>query len=417
MFRRLKILLALYLIIFSFPDFIFSQAETENPVTWKYFRISARTTDDSLFIKLQDDLLIDPKLESYLIIVNIIDNNPLNQYLVIGDENTPDAPRYSWSQLSKSSQEGLIKWTGSNKENLNRKKLNYGSVFLDVIKKIRIKEAISPPKNQREILNTTAYISPYMQLFGGEKVGIPLKRSFGFTFGNGTRYSGPFECDAISFGMNLLGANISFITRIKEFNTFKLDYDTVNRKYKSDYLMKQYNNIFFPSRGLQISYVIPFGNFLELGYYTDLTDNGASPSPYTFYMEGDTNKPLYNNVISGKFFFWEFRYPLRLLSSTVSKIYIANYANEFNFGISAREMRVAGAVFDFRTNFTLRKVRNSQLLIEALVSNIGEGFSLSSFAFGPSVRLSCCTESGKKIGVITLFFNIRLKLGDYFEEK
>ena len=50
-----------------------------------------------------------------------------------------------------------------------------------------------------------------------------------------------------------------------------------------------------------------------------------------------------------------------------------------------------------------------------MVSNIGEGFALSSFAFGPSIRLSK-TDKGK-FGVITAFVNARFKLGDFFDEK
>ena len=132
-------LLAVAIMSFICTTNNYAQEEREdNPRTWKYFRILARAQDDSIFVILQDDFLIDPKLESYTLTVNILDPQPINQYVVIGDEYSPDALRYAWDQLSEQVQEGLINWVGSNKENLNKKKLNYGSVFLDVFKKIKI---------------------------------------------------------------------------------------------------------------------------------------------------------------------------------------------------------------------------------------------------------------------------------------
>ena len=158
---KLVIMLLMATAILLQANFSSAQEENDNdPRTWKYFRINARATDDSIFLKLQEELLIDPLLESYALTVNVLDPNPINQTVVIGDETSPDALRYSWSQLSKRVQDGLLNWTGSNKENLNKRKLNYGSVFLDAIKKIRIKELIAPPQKKREIVNTTAYINP-----------------------------------------------------------------------------------------------------------------------------------------------------------------------------------------------------------------------------------------------------------------
>ncbi len=160
----------LVLIFFAFnimqSQRIYCQEVEDNPRTWTYFKILARAQDDSVFIKLQDELNIDPKLESYILVVNISD--PFNQYVIIGDENSPDAGRFSWIQLSKGVQQALLNWTGTNKENLNKKKLTYSSVFLDVFKKIKFKDAIEPPARERDILSTTAYINPYLQAFGGD---------------------------------------------------------------------------------------------------------------------------------------------------------------------------------------------------------------------------------------------------------
>lgn len=395
---------------------LFAQQEDDpdNPRSWKYFKIYARAEDDSIFITGQDDMGIEPKLESYTIVVNLTAGNSQNQYVVLGDEADPSAQRYAWSQLTKKVQDGLINWTGTNKENMNAKRLDYASVFLDVIRQIKIKEFVAPPKRERVIRSTTAYINPYFQLFGGEKLGIPLKRSIGFTFGLGTKYSAPFESDQVSVGMNIIGVSINYNTTIDNLNTHTFD-----KEAGDNYPWKQYNNIFSPLRAIELSYVIPLGNFLEVGVLSDIKVKGyttsALGSPYTFYELGDTTKPMPNNVMKGTYLNAEFRYPFRMFGSTRTMVYVAYYANETNIGLITRESRLAGAVFDFRTNITLQKIRNFQILLEVMVSNIGEGFALNAFAFGPSVRLSK-TESGR-FGVITAFINARFKLGDFFDEK
>ena len=397
-----SLLRILALLIFTFSllaGTVFSQQEDDpnNPRTWKYFKIYARAEDDSIFITEQDDMEIDPNLESYTIVVNLMDGNSQNQFVVLGDEADPSAQRYAWSQLSKKVQDGLINWTGTNKENMNSKRLDYASVFLDVIRQIKIKELVAPPKRERTIRSTTAYINPYFQLFGCERLGIPLKRSIGFTFGIGNKYSAPFESDLVSIGMNIIGVNISYNTTIDNLNTH-----TIDKAAGDNYPWKQYNNIFSPLRAIELSYVLPLGNFLEVGVLSDI-------------KYGDTTKQLPNNVLKGTYLNVEFRYPFRMFGSTRSQVYVAYYANETNIGLITRESRLAGAVFDFRTNITLQKIRNFQILLEVMVSNIGEGFALNSFAFGPSVRLSK-TESGR-FGVITAFVNARFKLGDFFDER
>ena len=125
---NLKSFFAVIFIFFT-GLFLFQQsslnAQTEkedDPRTWKYFKIFARAQDDSVFIKLQNELNIDPKLESYVFIANIMDPSLINQYVVIGDETSPDASRFLWSDLSADVQKALLNWVGSNKENLNKKK-------------------------------------------------------------------------------------------------------------------------------------------------------------------------------------------------------------------------------------------------------------------------------------------------------
>lgn len=82
----------------------------------KYFRVLADADDDYIFIKLQDDLGIDPKMERYTIIIDIRSNESQLQYGLFGDDTNP--LRFQWSKLSEDVRTGLLNWTGSNKENL-----------------------------------------------------------------------------------------------------------------------------------------------------------------------------------------------------------------------------------------------------------------------------------------------------------
>ncbi|RPI18683.1 MAG: hypothetical protein EHM58_04225 [Ignavibacteriae bacterium] len=92
--------------------------ETSDPRTWKYFKMICRKDDDSIFIKLQDDIGVTPLLDSYTIVVNILEPSKRNQFIVLGDELELTQMRFAWSQLSKPVQNGLIRWTKPNKENL-----------------------------------------------------------------------------------------------------------------------------------------------------------------------------------------------------------------------------------------------------------------------------------------------------------
>ena len=405
--------LALFALFMQTKDAFSQQEDPNNPRTWKYFKILARAEDDSIFIIAQDDMGIDPKLESYSIVINISDANAQNQYVVLGDEADPSAQRYAWSQLSKRVQDGLINWQGTNKENLNQRKLDYASVFLDVIRQIKIKEFVAPPKRERVIRNTTAYINPYFTVFGWEPLGIPVKRSIGFTFGLATKYSGPFESDEVSAGFNMLGVSVNYVTRIRELNTHDLGSDSVENKP-----WKQYNAIFMPPRGIKLTYTIPLGNFLEVGVYSEIKETGVEPGggpPLYIFRNQKDSSIMPNNIVTGTNLIAEFRYPFRMFGSTRTQFYVAYYMNETNIGLYTRESRLVGSVFDFRVNATLKKIRNFQLLVEIMVSNIAEGFALNSFAVGPSIRLSKL-DTGK-FGLLSAFVNFRFKLGDFFDER
>ncbi|CAF3858484.1 unnamed protein product, partial [Rotaria sp. Silwood1] len=256
-----------------------------------------------------------------------MDPNPNNQYVVIGDETDPSAQRFSWSQLTKGVQGKLLGWTGSNKENLNQKKLNYGSVFLDVFKSIKIKDVVSPPRRARDIRGTTAYINPYFQFFGGDPVGLPLKGSLGFSFGTGTPYSFPLETDLVGADFHILGAYVGINTRIKELTTRTKAGDAGS------------------------GYHIPFGNFFEIGYHTTI-DTGTPDLPKT-YINSVTGEPMPNNVLLGSYFDYMFSYPFRTFGSTRAKVYAGRYLGETHVGFVGREMRAAGSVFDTRIDATL----------------------------------------------------------------
>jgi hypothetical protein len=93
-----------------------------------HFSILANINENEVFSKLQDELEIEPKLESYTITVNISDPDELNQYVVIGDELDPTSPRYSWSQLSTNSQRELLAYTGPNRKEHTYKSKNIARV-------------------------------------------------------------------------------------------------------------------------------------------------------------------------------------------------------------------------------------------------------------------------------------------------
>lgn len=391
----------------------FAQVESDdNPRTWKYFKIFARAQDDSAFIKLQDELNIDPKLESYVLVVNISDPSPINQYVVIGDESSPDAARFLWSDFSKEVQNVLLNWAGSNKENLNRKKITYTSVFFDVFKKIKVKDVIAPPGRERDISSTMAYINPYFQIFGADPLGIPIKKSVGFTFQLGTTYSGPMETDILGAGFNILGLQIAVTTKVNELALGSVNENGDNYT-TSPQNLAYYNNIFAPDLGLKFSYVLPFGNFFEIGYFTTLdTGSGVSPAKV---LNTATGELMPNNIIKGNYTNYELRFPFRSFGSTKSKLYFAQLFGEKHFGFVGREMRIAGSTFDLRLDATFTSVRNFQILIEPVISNIGEGFAISSFAIGPSFRFG--RKPDNNFGLMTVLVNMRLKIGDFFEER
>jgi hypothetical protein len=117
--KKVYLYLTLILILsLSFNCVSFKKVKEDEPKKWKYFKILADADDDRIFIKLQDDLGIDPKLERYTVVVDIRDKNANLHYIVFGDIESSSPPKFPWSRLSKEVQDGLINWTGDSKENL-----------------------------------------------------------------------------------------------------------------------------------------------------------------------------------------------------------------------------------------------------------------------------------------------------------
>lgn len=107
------LLLFLFILVYGCAS---NYTKEDSPKNWKYFNIYASSEDDIIFVQLQDDLGLSPKMERYLLTVNILEKN--NQYIVIGGESNPSSKRFAWSGVRKSVQQGLLNWTGSNKEKL-----------------------------------------------------------------------------------------------------------------------------------------------------------------------------------------------------------------------------------------------------------------------------------------------------------
>ncbi len=114
---KTKIVLA-FIITFLVIGCTGKSYKEDSPRNWKYFNIYASSEDDIIFVQLQNDLGLSPKMERYILTVNLLDKN--NQYIIIGGENNPSSKKFLWSSLRKSIQQGLLNWNAGNKENLQR---------------------------------------------------------------------------------------------------------------------------------------------------------------------------------------------------------------------------------------------------------------------------------------------------------
>ena len=361
-----------------------SFAQTEEEVI-RYYQMEP--LDDSLFINIQEALFIEPADPKAEIIVDLRNEN--DQTIAI------KGSLYPLLALAPELRARII--TFPFKINLEET-INYGSVFTNVVEKIKLKNVVNPP-TKFQISSTMEYINPFAQLFGGERFGWSLHSDVGFSFGVETEYCGPLESNYAEVGFHILGfyggvyTNLDALTNSKTKNT--------------------HNNLYV-TNGFRLNYVIPFGNFFKFGYIFSNNDFTSSQR-MTFYDENLVLNPdgsifLQPYLFQGSAFNWELRYPIKVFGSTRGKFYVARFLNEYHIGFSGRELSVAGSVFDFRFNALISSpVREREYVIDVIIQKVFDYWSFSSIAVGPSAILG--TLDNGNFGFTTIFFNIRFKVG------
>lgn len=386
------VLISAVLLMFSsiFLSLSFAQQEEEQI---RYYQMEP--LDDSLFIQIQEALFIDPPDPKAEIIVDLRDAN--NQTISI------KGVLYPLLALPAEMRARII--TYPFKINLEED-INYASVFTRVVEKIRFGKVLQPP-TKTQISPTLGYINPFLQLQGGERLGIALKQDVGLSFGFGTPYSGALETNFFEANFHILGVRAGMFNHI----------DAMIEPIKE----QNHNNIIF-SQGFQIYYTIPLGNFFEFGYLKATTEIGRSklntylkPTEGTVVLNEDSSIKYQARVIhnNDSYLNWEFRYPVSVLGSTRGKVYVAKYLDELHFGFGFREMSLAGSTFDLQFDaMPSSKYRQPQYNINLFVQKIMEGWGFSAFAIGPSASISK-TDAGK-FGFTKIFVNLRFKLGTSF---
>ncbi len=374
-------IIAAFMLITLISNVSKAQINNEEPI--KYFQME--TLDDSLFIKIQLEVYIDPPDPKAEIIVDLRDAN--NQTVSI------KGALYPFLAFSPDIRAKII--TYPFKINLEET-VNFGSVFTSVVKKMKFKKMFEPP-TKTQISSTLYYINPFFQLFGGEEMGIPFKKDLGISFGLGTPYSGPLETNFVQGNFHILGFYAGAFGPIEEFTQIKTS--------------NNHNNLYV-TNGYQFGYVIPFGNFFEISYMKITTKPSQSKlnqfNKYNIDSLGYKAKILQNDYNN-----WELRYPLSVLGSTRGKFYIAKYVGELHLGYTGRELSLAGSTFDLRMDYmSSSDVRQPQFLLEIMVQKVAESWGSSSFAIGPSITFA--KDKKGKVGVITLFVNLRFKFGTSF---
>jgi hypothetical protein len=383
-----KYLPLLIVILFTLLSTSVLIAQDEEPII--YYQMEP--LDDSLFIQIQEQLFIDPPDPKAEIIVDLRNEN--DQTISI------KGALYPLLALAPETRAKIV--TYPFKLNLEET-IHFGSVFSRVIEKIRFKKVVNPP-SKFQISPTLGYINPFLQLFGGERFGWSLKKDVGFSFGIETEYSGPIETNYIEAGFHILGfyggiySNIDAIPEIRSSNG--------------------HNNLYVTD-GFRVSYVIPFGNFFEIGYISstnDFTDSQRANYLYKGVNKGnvvlnpDSTIRYQPYLFEGDVMTWEFRYPLKVMGSTRAKVYVASFSDEMHIGFFGREMALAGSVFDFRFDALVSSpVREPQYVFDVIVQKIFDYWAFSSIALGPTCTLGTLDDGS--FGITTIFVNFRIKVG------
>ncbi len=376
---KFKFILFLFLCLII-PAFSAIHAQNEDGEKILYFQMEP--LDDSLFIRIQKEVFIEPPDPKAEIIVDLRDPN--NQSISI------KGVLYPFLALKPETRAKII--TYPFKINLEEQ-INFGSVFSRVLSKMRIKKVFSPP-TLYQISSTQGYINPFLQLFGGERFGVPLKSSIGLSFGTGTPYSGPLETNIIEADFHIIGFYGGALGSI----------DALAGSSTSN----SYNNLYITS-GYQIGYVIPFGNFFEFSYQ-NITTPPTPSELYYFNRNNIDSLNLKSKILSGSYYSWELRYPISILGSTRAKFYVAKYLSEIHLGFTGRELSLAGSTFDFSFDaMPYSDVRKPEYIINLLVQKIAENWGTSAFAIGPTLVLS--KNNKGNFGAVSVFFNFRLKVG------
>lgn len=372
-FKKINFYL-LIIFLFSSP-FLFAQKEGEV----KYFQMEP--LDDSLFIHMQQQVYINPPDPKAEIIVDLRDPN--NETVSI------KGTLYPFLAFNPETRAKIMVYPF--KINLEQQ-VNYGSIFTDVLSKVNLSKFTTTP-TLYQISSTLSYINPFVQAFGGERVGVPIKSDIGFSFGIGTPYSGPLETNWVEANFNILGMNIGAYSSADGLT----DFVTTDK----------FNDLYVTGLGYQLGYVIPLGNFFKVTFTGVLkTPNNSTVKKYI----GKDTLVSKAKVITKNYFSWELRYPIKILGSTRAKFYAADFLGEWHFGFTGRELSLAGSVFDLRLDAMPKSdTRNPQYLVEVLIQKIFGSWAASAFAVGPSLIFS--KTSSSNLGLLRLFVNLRLKLG------
>ena len=364
---------------------LFAQEEEEQI---NYFQMEP--LDDSLFIFIQQALFIEPPDPKAEIIADLRDAN--NQTISI------KGALYPFLALPPDVRARII--TYPFKINLEED-IHYGSVFSRVIEKIKINKVLDPPTKQ-QISSTMGYINPFFELFGAERIGIPIKKDIGLSFGLLTRYEGPLNTNFLEANFHILGVYGGVYTNV----------DPLITSFKDN----NHNNLIF-TNGYQIGYVFPFGNFFEISYLSSVDD--FSESQKTSFLNPDRGATVFNEdstiryqawLVDDSFLNWEFRYPVKLLGATKGRVYAARYLNEWHFGFDFRELSLAGSTFDFLFDaMTSSPEREPQYVMTLTVQKIAESWAFSAFSIGPSLIMTRLDDGS--FGVYKIFVNMRFKMG------
>lgn len=375
-------------LVFLLPFTAVVFAQDEEPIV--YYQMEP--LDDSLFVLIQEQLFIDPPDPKAEIIVDLRNEN--DQTISI------KGSLYPLLALAPETRARII--TYPFKLNLEET-IHFGSVFTRVVEKIKLNKVLEPP-SKFQISSTLGYINPFLQTFGGERFGWALKRDAGFSIGIETEYSGPLETNYIEAGVHILGfyggaySSIDAITELRSSNG--------------------HNNLYVTD-GFRIAYVIPFGNFFEIGFLTSTTDFTESQIDNYLYKGVNEGNVIFNPdssiryqpyLFEGDGITWEFRYPVQILGSTRGKFYVASFMDETHVGFFGREMALAGSVFDFRFDALVSSpVREPQYVFDIIIQKIFDYWSFSSIALGPSAILGTLDDGS--FGFTSIFFNLRFKIG------